>query len=391
MLNGFKRKLYIMLSISIILSIFIISFAKVIYYAIESNVIDELKKSANNIAVTAAEFIEHDIEPYIALSTVEDYSQGNYDIEYYNKMLQLFQGIKRKTGVSYIFTEKKISDTEVAYLIDGEVPGSENFSPIGLVDELGEYERQAFQNGNAVATPVIEDERWGNHLSGFAPITDPDTGNIVGLVGVDFSLKYVEKFISNIKLFIIVITFVSIVFTTIVSYKLMDSRRKALYTDHLTGVYSKRYHEKALKKAIKKAQTSNEPLSLIMIDVDYFKQINDKYGHVAGDIVIKNIAQNIKKSIRTTDFCSRFGGDEFIIILPDTDKERAKNIAQRIADGMLNLNYVTKKELDIELDLTLSIGIAQWTRDTTEIELVKHADRAMYLSKTSGRNKITVN
>jgi diguanylate cyclase (GGDEF)-like protein len=380
-----------MLSISIILSIFIISFAKVIYYAIESNVIDELKKSANNIAVTAAEFIEHDIEPYIALSIVEDYSQGNYDIEYYNKMLTLFQGIKRKTGVSYIYTEKKISDTEVVYLIDGEVPGSENFSPIGEVDELGEYERQAFQEGIVVASPVIKDERWGNHLSGFAPITDPDTGNIVGLVGVNFSLKYVDKFISNIKLFIIAITFVSIVFTTIVSYKLLDSRRKALYTDHLTGVYSKRYHEKALKKAIKKAQTSDEPLSLIMIDVDYFKQINDKYGHVAGDIVIKNIAQNIKKSIRTSDFCSRFGGDEFIIILPDTDKERAKHIAQRIADEMQNLNYVTKKELDIEIDLTLSIGIAQWTRDTTEIELVKHADRAMYLSKTSGRNKITVN
>lgn len=156
----------------------------------------------------------------------------------------------------------------------------------------------------------------------------------------------------------------------------------------MTGLSNKRYHDKYLEEAIKHAQSRGHALSLIMIDVDNFKEINDRYGHIAGDLVIKTIAQAMKKSIRDIDICSRYGGDEFVIVLPGAGEPNAALIANRIKENVSRLDF-QNEGLDIS-GVTISAGIAVWKQDMTAYKLTEYADMAMYWSKNSGRNKVTV-
>ena len=137
--------------------------------AIESLIVKELAKNAMNTASTAASFIEMDIAPYSELASVPSYTSGNYDEAYYRSMLTLFQKLKKETGASFIFTEKKVAEDTIQYVLDCEKPGSDNFSPIGSEDTMGVIELQGFNEGKIVATDMIKDPVWGNYLTGFAP------------------------------------------------------------------------------------------------------------------------------------------------------------------------------------------------------------------------------
>ena len=362
--------------------------ASIIFNNSKNAVISELGTEAMNIAITVASFIEEDIEPYKELSSTDSYTKGNYDEVYYKKMLGLFQKINKQTGVDYIFTEKKLSNTQVAYILDGVDPDSENFSFIGSIDNMMPLELKAFNEGTTEKTGIIIDEKWGNFVTGYAPIIDKPTGEVVGLVGVDFSLNYIKDvLILSKQIFFTVILLVNCLLS-ILSYYLLNEYNKKIGIDHMTGLNNKRHHDKYLLKAINDAQSKGHPLSLMMIDVDDFKEINDRYGHQVGDIVLKNIAQILKENVRRIDRCSRYGGDEFVIVLPGADQSSATSIAERIKENVSSLDF------DIEglnfNGVTLSLGIAEWKQDMTDHEFTEHADKALYLSKSMGRNKVTI-
>ena len=126
----------------------------------------------------------------------------------------------------------------------------------------------------------------------------------------------------------------------------------------------------------------------MIIDVDSFKEINDEFGHDVGDETLKMVARKIKLYTRSTDICSRVGGDEFAIILPETDLERARLIGERIVDRFRSDLSATKKDCDPEI--TLSIGVAQWREGMSARELNQLADVAMYRAKSKGRNGVYV-
>ena len=157
------------------------------------------------------------------------------------------------------------------------------------------------------------------------------------------------------------------------------------YTDPLTKTRNRTAFKDSVKREITLAKRNSRNLSLIFLDIDHFKLINDEYGHDCGDMALRAIAEWIKKSIRESDIVFRYGGDEFVILLSDTDINGAEQLAERIRSRIENhtLAYGMKT-----LRLTASLGISTLHHDDSIDELVKRADDAMYLAKIKGRNQV---
>ena len=157
-------------------------------------------------------------------------------------------------------------------------------------------------------------------------------------------------------------------------------------TDPLTKLFNRRRFETVLEKEFKRAQRYNTLLSCLMIDIDHFKKINDEYGHQAGDAVLHEIAEIIRMAFRETDIAARWGGEEFVVLLPQTSKEAALQSATRILKTISNHKF---PEIDNK-NITVSIGIASVpdpSIDSSE-KLVNASDFAMYEAKKNGRNRV---
>ncbi|NOX20220.1 MAG: diguanylate cyclase [Nitrospirae bacterium] len=158
-------------------------------------------------------------------------------------------------------------------------------------------------------------------------------------------------------------------------------------TDGLTGLYNHRMFQERLAEEILRAERYKRTLFLLMIDIDHFKQINDTYGHQAGDMVLKEVAQIIKKSVRQVDFPARYGGEEFALILPEADCENAYKVGERIRQAIQSHDF--QIDNGTKINITVSIGIACYPYDTkNKEELIKMADSALYYAKKHGRNRV---
>lgn len=159
-------------------------------------------------------------------------------------------------------------------------------------------------------------------------------------------------------------------------------------TDDLTGIWNRRYFRRQLPQEIERARTFNVPLSLLLFDIDEFKQINDSFGHVIGDVVLSELCGAVRESLRPTDILARYGGDEFAVILPHTDLQGATRVADRILARICGLTIPTDEEGAIQC--SVSIGIAEFRReDAVANDLVRRADERLYLSKRQGKNRYT--
>ena len=159
-------------------------------------------------------------------------------------------------------------------------------------------------------------------------------------------------------------------------------------TDDLTGIWNRRYFRRQLPQEIERARTFNVPLALLLFDIDEFKQINDSFGHVIGDVVLSELCGSVRDTLRPTDILARYGGDEFAVILPHTDLRGAKKVAGRILDRVAALTIPTDEEGAIRC--SVSIGIAEFRReDAAANDLVRRADERLYLSKRQGKNRYT--
>ncbi|MCP4137844.1 MAG: sensor domain-containing diguanylate cyclase [bacterium] len=157
--------------------------------------------------------------------------------------------------------------------------------------------------------------------------------------------------------------------------------------DRMTRLYIHHYFQERLLEEIKRTLRTGGALSLIMMDIDFFKRFNDTYGHQQGDLILKEVARLIKEHIRSIDIPARYGGEEFAIILPQTDLEGAIVIANRIRIEIGKYEFAGQDE---PLHITMSLGVAQYDSeiDNSKDELVKRADEALYTAKENGRNKV---
>jgi two-component system, cell cycle response regulator len=159
-------------------------------------------------------------------------------------------------------------------------------------------------------------------------------------------------------------------------------------TDALTGLFNRRYMENHLGTLVEQASARGKPLALLALDIDHFKSINDTHGHDAGDDVLRDFALRIKRSIRGIDLACRCGGEEFIIVMPETDMAVAASVAERLRRRIATEPFAIS-EGTRTIPVTLSIGIATLReRDDTPAGLLKRADQALYRAKRDGRNRV---
>ena len=168
---------------------------------------------------------------------------------------------------------------------------------------------------------------------------------------------------------------------------LMKDLQKAAYVDSLTGIYNRKHFVELADAEIKRAVRMDQLIYVAMLDIDFFKRVNDTLGHDAGDIVLKEIASIIQKTIRSYDLFGRFGGEEFIILFTVTDKDEAYNMAERIRKN-IEQNVINYE--DNELKLTASIGLARLISDRPFQNAIRNSDEALYKAKNSGRNQVKI-
>jgi len=167
----------------------------------------------------------------------------------------------------------------------------------------------------------------------------------------------------------------------------LEKIKVKVYRDSLTGLYLREYLQVKLKENLYYMERYGRIFSLFMIDVDDFKDINDKFGHQIGDNVLWQIGNLIKKNIRSSDIPVRYGGDEFVVLMPETDINSAKKVAEKFTDKMSKVIF---KKKDEEFKVTFSIGLTCVRKDDTLDSIMERVDAALYSSKRSGKNSITV-
>lgn len=150
--------------------------------------------------------------------------------------------------------------------------------------------------------------------------------------------------------------------------------------DEKTGLYNNKFFETFLEMEIEKAKRGHQCLSLVMIDIDFFKKINDKYGHIKADELLKKLADVIRMQVRKSDVAARFGGEEFIMLLPETNLEKAKKFSARLKKAVHSDVFLKKYKL------TVSGGITQFKKNDTKKKFQERVDNALYEAKEKGRD-----
>ena len=169
--------------------------------------------------------------------------------------------------------------------------------------------------------------------------------------------------------------------------KTKNELEKLASKDFLTNIYNRRSFENIGQKLLEKVKKYNQVLSMIIFDIDYYKEINDTYGHLIGDKILISLVNIVNKLIEEKDVFVRFGGDEFILLLPNTDLEKAKSLGNKI------IELITKTEFDFEnlkIKITVSMGIAEYNEDEDLNKFIDRVDKLLYKAKTNGRNRIEI-
>ena len=167
---------------------------------------------------------------------------------------------------------------------------------------------------------------------------------------------------------------------------------EASLREPLTGLYSRRHFQERFAAEVAVAHRHDRPLSLLMIDVDFFKRVNDRYGHLAGDEVLKTVARALSQGIRIEDILARFGGEEFVVLAREATSEAAMAVAERLRQLVEVAQTMWESGHDVAagISVTISIGVAQLGPEESERELFENADQAMYRAKKNGRNRVVL-
>lgn len=203
-------------------------------------------------------------------------------------------------------------------------------------------------------------------------------GRLVGILYVN-DFKKREFRADDISLFSLLKVYAAL---TIDRVRSIEEMRQLSISDGLTGLYNHRYLTEQMKKEIQRAARHNHSLSVVMLDIDHFKDYNDRFGHLEGNKVLKDISRLLLKNARATDIVGRFGGEEFCIVVPEIQKNKAAAFVKRLLSEVANHSFPNRR-------ITLSAGVAAFPKDgKTHLELIKRADTFLYKAKRQGRNRV---
>jgi diguanylate cyclase (GGDEF)-like protein len=225
-------------------------------------------------------------------------------------------------------------------------------------------------------------------------------GQVRGGISVTFDVKDIKKIQDTYTYIFIAFGFFSISILLCIGFyftrRLIRQVAKArqqietmAITDELTGIFNRRHLLVRFNQEFERAQRLKKDLGCLMIDIDHFKDINDSYGHLVGDRILKETACLIMSSIRTYDITGRYGGEEFLVVLPDTNVEHALNLAERIRRTIAETLH-TRAGITIKDPVTVSIGMASASaEDSSANDLLLRADNSLYKAKGEGRNRVS--
>jgi len=171
-------------------------------------------------------------------------------------------------------------------------------------------------------------------------------------------------------------------------YRELEKSQEEAQTDSLTGLINRRGLEKRFELERIRAKQNNLPFSIIMVDIDHFKKVNDTFGHLVGDSLLRGISKILTNQLRRNDIAARYGGEEFLILLPETDLLGASAVAEKIQKGLSTKEWKLKTSGQSMGCITVSMGISVYAMDETGKDVIKRADDALYMAKNTGRNKI---
>lgn len=158
-------------------------------------------------------------------------------------------------------------------------------------------------------------------------------------------------------------------------------------TDELTGLYNRRYFDRHLSLMLDKAREQERDMAVMLIDMDFFKSVNDTHGHAIGDAVLREFAQRLQRNIRGVDLACRFGGEEFVVLMPDTDYQQAQGVAERVRMAVAERGFETAGQRPLAVTCSVGVALNEHDADTPEM-ILKRADIALYRAKREGRNRV---
>ena len=236
--------------------------------------------------------------------------------------------------------------------------------------------RQHYKTRSFVSVPIKIEDR----IIGVLNLSDKTSGEVFN----EEDLNLIQSFANN----------AAIIMERNVLYNKTEELKKLTITDPLTGLLNRRYLYERLKDEVARSERHGYPLSLLMLDLDGFKYCNDTFGHLFGDKTLKVIAETILNTVRTMDIVARYGGDEFMVILPETDESLAIDIAERLRNNVAKKVVLTQTQDSAGEEprtLTASIGIACYPEHGETVELLlENVDKALYRAKNKGKNRIEV-
>jgi len=223
-----------------------------------------------------------------------------------------------------------------------------------------------YKTNNCAIVPLVCQDRVVGVLN-LADKTEGDSFDCEDIALIELFSQLVGASIGNIKLF--------------------EKIQRQATTDGLTGLANHKTFYEILEKELWRSRRYGGQISLIMVDIDNLKKINDAYGHRAGDKVIREISRKVKECIRQIDTAARYGGDEFAVILPNTSLIDATVVAERMVDAVAHSPTTWKKE---QIALSISVGLGQYDADTNPEDITSRSDQALYTAKQAGKNTVRI-
>jgi len=353
-----------------------------VYFTAKDDITSQAQSNAIGVAASIADSIMLDVEGYKAFVQSKD-----PESQYYKKMHAFLANIKDNINATYIYTERRLDKDTTEYILDAQPIGDPKYSAPGAKDNNDEQKEKVYET----KVPMIYKEhvnKWGRLFGAYAPIFG-ENQEWLGHVGVDMDYSHLGRYLFRLNAVLVVIYTLIVSFTLVMLIKYSNRILDPLLKDKLTGAYNKRYFENFLGHEIAHSLRSHRELALLMLDLDHFKRINDTYGHVFGDKVLATVAHTVKSVLRPVDFFIRYGGEEFAVMITNSDMKQVVEVAERIRYSVEN-TPIFNEEQNIPVKMTISIGVTRIKiAPISPKELIEQADKALYEAKEK-RNMISI-